>query len=304
MKRRKFIQSVVAGSFLLSGCGNDDWNSSETAIGNGGPLLNNNPELIVTPQKAVSFGGLRLAARSAAQPQTIPLLGNAVPVDVDALTALTEVRQNLENLDSLQTFFAALGVQRDQTIVVYDDGEMKFAARLRFLLGYCGVAQALLVDGGAAGLASLLPVQGALPTPSSFQAAATPRPIDLVFQQQVIQAATKGSTTKLLDVRTPAEFAGTAVLPGDARPGHIPGAISLPEGEFLNGLQLRSSDEIVARFQQAGLSPIDTIIVYCHDGAKSSLVATLLVQHGFPKVSLYYLSYRDWSENPNLPVTA
>lgn len=55
-------------------------------------------------------------------------------------------------------------------------------------------------------------------------------------------------------------------------------------------------------FQAAGLRPEQTLYVYCHDGAQSSLVASALVQAGYSRVSLYYLSYRNWSQDPALPV--
>ncbi len=301
MKRRQFLQTLSVASLVLCGCGSESANSgSFQGLGNGGgnPLIS---PLVLTPQQAVSLNGLRLAAESVVESQPVPQLGNAIKVNVDALTTLTEAPGALQDLTALQNFFAALGVQRDQPVVVYDDGEMKFAARVRFLLGYCGVSQPVLVDGGAPALAGLLPVQAGTPTPSSFQANATPQPIALVFQQQVLQAIQKNGA-KLIDVRTPAEFNGQLLLPGDARPGHIPGAQNLPEGEFLNGLRLRTPLEISTLLASAGLSPSDNIIVYCHDGAKSSLVATLLVENGFRSTSLYYLSYRDWSQNPNLPV--
>ena len=301
MKRRDFLQGLTATSLLLCGCGGSN-DSAGFAAPSTAPANPANSRLILSSQQAAALGGLRLAAESKAESRLVPLLGNALRVDVDALTALTEVPGSLVDLSSLQTFFAALGVQSGQSVVVYDDGEMKFAARVRFLLGYCGVGQAVLVNGGAPALAGLLPVQAGTPTPSSFLAVPTPVPIALAFQQQVLQANVKQSSVKLIDVRTPAEFSGQLLLPGDARPGHIPGAINLPEGDFLNGLQLRSPEEISNLLARAGLTPGDQVIVYCHDGAKSSLVATLLVEAGFSQVSLYYLSYRDWSQNPNLPV--
>jgi 3-mercaptopyruvate sulfurtransferase SseA len=46
----------------------------------------------------------------------------------------------------------------------------------------------------------------------------------------------------------------------------------------------------------------DRIIVYCQDGAKSSLAATALIDAGYTDVSLYYLSYLDWQDNPSNPV--
>lgn len=303
MKRRYFLKGLGATSLVLCGCGSDTTDTtgfSGSRDGNAPSIAS--PRLILDPQQAVATGGLRLAAESTVESRAVPLLGGAILVNVDALTTLTEAPGALSDLGSLQSFFAALGVRRDQPVVVYDDGEMRFGARVRFLLGYCGVAQPLLVNGGAPGLTGLLPVQPGSATTSSFQATPTPTPIVLVFQQQVLQAIGKGSGVKLLDVRTPAEFSGQLLLPGDARPGHIPGAINVPEGNFLNGLQLRPPDQISGVFTTAGLSPSDDVIVYCHDGAKSSLVATLLVESGFARTSLYYLSYRDWSQNPSLPV--
>ena len=298
MKRRDFLQAISLASLVLAGCGSS---SSDPSFGGNGGAATPGLPLILSAQQAAGLVALRLAAESKVESAPAPLLGEAILVDVDALTVLTEQPGGLVDLTALQNFFRALGVRRDQPVVVYDDGEMKFAARVRFLLEYCGVPQALMVDGGAPALAGLLPAGGGSAAPSEFVAAATNSPIALVFQQQVLLAVQKGDR-KIIDVRSPAEFNGQLLLPGDARPGHIPGAINVPEGDFLNGLQLRSPAEIAQLFQLAGLSPSDSIIVYCHDGAKSSLVATLLVQQGFDKVALYYLSYRDWSENPALPV--
>lgn len=55
-------------------------------------------------------------------------------------------------------------------------------------------------------------------------------------------------------------------------------------------------------FEAFGLAPDRQIVAYCHDGAKSSLAALALVEAGYTRIALYYLSYRDWSEDPSLPV--
>ena len=44
------------------------------------------------------------------------------------------------------------------------------------------------------------------------------------------------------------------------------------------------------------------IVVYCHDGAESSLAALALLDAGYTDVSLYYRSFEDWSRDPSLPV--
>lgn len=44
------------------------------------------------------------------------------------------------------------------------------------------------------------------------------------------------------------------------------------------------------------------IIVYCHDGAKSSLGALALINAGYARVLLYYDTYENWSQDPDRPV--
>ncbi len=60
--------------------------------------------------------------------------------------------------------------------------------------------------------------------------------------------------------------------------------------------------ELMNLFASAGLFPDQRIIVYCQDGAKSSLAGLALLNAGFRNFELYYLSYRNWQEDPNLPV--
>jgi phage shock protein E len=66
---------------------------------------------------------------------------------------------------------------------------------------------------------------------------------------------------RLLDVRSPGEFAG----------GHLPGAINIPV------------QELERRLAEAGPSDGE-LIVYCRSGHRSSRATQLLRQHGFSKV--------------------
>jgi 3-mercaptopyruvate sulfurtransferase SseA len=47
-----------------------------------------------------------------------------------------------ENFAGWAAIFGSLGVSNRSEVIVYDDGEMKFAARLRFPLFYYGVRTA------------------------------------------------------------------------------------------------------------------------------------------------------------------
>jgi thiosulfate/3-mercaptopyruvate sulfurtransferase len=89
----------------------------------------------------------------------------------------------------------------------------------------------------------------------------------------------------------------------------LPGARNLPIENLLTPQTddtdfsfLDSPHDLRAIFRNFGLGIHDRIIAYSHDDAKSSLAAVSLIDAGFNNVSLYYLSYLDWQENPSNPV--
>jgi thiosulfate/3-mercaptopyruvate sulfurtransferase len=197
-------------------------------------------------------------------------------------------------------------------VMVYDDGELIFASRIRFLLYHYGVHRTLLVNGGWPALRTLvatgkLSQQPSSSTPgnSTFAVKVTNRPIPMASRNEVA-ANLHHHGVLLVDVRTPAEYDGAHLLPPVTRGGHIPGAINLPTADLFvpaepNVLMDRTAP--TCGLPRHWLLPSDRIIIYCHDGARSSLVATALKQSGYPSVGLYYLSYTDWQLDPDLPVS-
>jgi thiosulfate/3-mercaptopyruvate sulfurtransferase len=261
-------------------------------------------------------GVVLLSAQSKLEISAPGFVNNAVPVDVDAVTAFGQVPGAFGNYRGWASLFGALGITGAQTVIIYDDGELKFASRVRFLMAYFGVTQSYIVNGGYNALLPLIQ-QGlltmtspAVPTPAAFTVNILDSPIHLVFEQDVA-AVLDDPAVALVDVRTPAEFDGCLLLPGITRGGHIPGARNLPVENLLTPQQgvpnfsfLDPPLELLGLFQNFGLSQDQKIIVYCQDGAKSSLVATALVDAGYSNVSLYYLSYLDWQDVPSNPVAS
>ena len=299
MQRRTFLQLASLSSAFLAGCGSA---GTLSPISSNQQIQSPLPAILSAEQAAalVNAGALLLACESRVESIPLPLLGGAITANIDQLTLLTETATGLTDLTGLGNFFAALGVESGRAVVCYDDGEAKFASRMRYLLSFCSATPSYLVNGGSPALASLLPLSGGSALASDFRAVRSQSPPQLIFQQDV--AARLGSSIQLLDVRSPAEFSGRLLLPGDARPGHIPGARNLPVTDLFHSGLLLQGEALRQFWRNSQLSQDDDIIVYCHDGAKSSLAATLLVESGFTRVSLYYLSYRDWSQNPSLPV--
>ncbi|MGH7905717.1 MAG: sulfurtransferase, partial [Candidatus Binataceae bacterium] len=175
------------------------------------------------------------------------------------------------------------------------------------------VTDAILVNGGFAAIRPLI-ASGALqeqsepspPIPRIFTAHEVQQPIPMVLRDDVANAALSNPPTAiLLDVRTPGEFDGSVIIAPDTRGGHIPGARNLPIEKFFMAYspnELMSPMELARFFLSESLFPSQHIIVYCQDGAKSSLAALAMLNAGFHNFQLYYLSYRNWQEDLDLPV--
>jgi thiosulfate/3-mercaptopyruvate sulfurtransferase len=254
-----------------------------------------------------------LAALDSAETGPVGYVNNAVAVDEEAWADFSFSADNLVDYPAWSSMIGRLGISSGSQVYVYDDGELKFASRVRYLLAHFGIADANLVNGGFAAMRPLI-TSGALtqqsgptpPVPVSYTAHEVQQPIQMVFRSDVAAAALSDPpTATLIDVRTPAEFDGTLLIPPDTRGGHIPGAQNLPiEQFFVSGEpnELISPMDLLSFMESAGFSPDQNIIIYCQDGAKSSLGALALLNAGFQNFVLYYLSYRDWQADPNLPV--
>ncbi|MGO9449636.1 MAG: sulfurtransferase [Candidatus Binataceae bacterium] len=241
-------------------------------------------------------------------------VNNAVPVDELSLKLLSETPGAFTNFSAWAEQFGALGISANSEVILYDDGELKFASRIRFLLYYFGVRRTFIVNGGYNAMLPLIADGRLTQTPPGTPAVATfvvtvqNNPIHLVNQADVFAVLGDPAVT-LVDVRTVAEFDGCVELPGVTRPGHIPGARNLPIENLLTPQTsdpdfsfLDSPPDLRTIFRNFGLHTHNRIIAYCHDGAKSSLAAVSLIDAGYDNVSLYYLSYLNWQSYPSDPV--
>ena len=114
----------------------------------------------------------------------------------------------------------------------------------------------------------------------------------------------------MVDVRSPAEFAGEVLAPPHLPqeqaqvPGHIPGAANVPwataareDGSF------KSPDELGRIYGEAGATPDRDVIAYCRIGERSS--HTWFVLHeilGYPRVRNYDGSWTEYGSLVGVPV--
>ncbi|MFI5935760.1 sulfurtransferase [Actinoplanes sp. NPDC051494] len=191
---------------------------------------------------------------------------------------------------------AAAGIGDQDMVIAYDDAGGTTAARLVWMLRATG-HEAALLDGGLAAYPGGL-VSGP-PTRSPAEFAARPWPESRLASLD--EAA--GGKAVVLDARDGARFRGE-VEPVDPRPGHIPGAHSLPcrenldeSGRFLPVAQLRE------RFAAVGVTEDADVISYCGSGVTACHNLLALEYAGLGTGRLYPGSWSQYSATDRAAAT-
>jgi thiosulfate/3-mercaptopyruvate sulfurtransferase len=108
--------------------------------------------------------------------------------------------------------------------------------------------------------------------------------------------------TVLLDARAPERYRGEQE-PVDPKPGHIPGAHSVPAGGNLTGdLRFRAPEELRRRYEAAGVADGADVVAYCGSGVTACHDLLALELAGLPGGRLYPGSWSEWSAQPGAPV--
>jgi thiosulfate/3-mercaptopyruvate sulfurtransferase len=202
----------------------------------------------------------------------------------------------------LQRALRSAGVDRDSTVVVYDDAGGSVAARLWWLLEQDGHKRVHVLDGG---LPAWVAAGGAL----ASGAAPTTTPGDFLARAKYLYSVDKHFVQKnlqrrevcFLDARVPARFRGE-VEPVDARPGHLPGALNAPWTDNLVDGCFADGDALAARFKVLGVFRYPFVVAYCGSGVTACHNILALQRAGYRRpVYLYEGSWSDWARDPDRP---
>ena len=220
------------------------------------------------------------------------------------------VRRDFLGPQAFGELFATHGASNDHTIVLYGDRNNWFAAYTYWYLKYYGHDQVLLLNGPREKwISDGRPTTAELPSHAPASFTAHPGDETIRARREEVLAAIDAST-KLVDVRSPAEFAGEIISPagyeqeGAQRGGHIPSAASVPwvqavreDGTF------RSAEELREIYADKGVLNGDDIIAYCRIGERSA--HTWFVLHellGEDRVKNYDGSWTEWGNLVGVPV--
>ena len=220
------------------------------------------------------------------------------------------VRRDFLDPQAFGELVGSRGISNEHTIVLYGDRNNWFAAYTYWYLKYYGHEQVLLLDGPrekwiADGLATSAELPGYAPV--SFTAQPGEDAIR-ARREEVLEAI--DAPTRLVDVRSPAEFAGEIISPsgyeqeGAQRGGHIPGAASVPWSQAVEeDGTFKSAQELREIYSSKGVLNGDPVIAYCRIGERSA--HTWFVLHellGHEHVKNYDGSWTEWGSLVGVPV--
>lgn len=203
----------------------------------------------------------------------------------------------LPDSPSLEKWARSVGINDDSRIIIVPANDtLQSSTRVYLTLAYMGLAhRTSLLDGGLiAWKAAGKPVETgpALPITASTKPLTVRRDSSIIAVITDVDAAITSAGTKVIDARLPQFYEGNGG--GYPRPGHIPTAVNIPLSTVAEGGLFKSTGELRALFEGAGVKPGDKVITYCHIGQQATLLWFVARQLGYD-AQMFDGSFQQWS---------
>lgn len=234
---------------------------------------------------------------------------NAIFIDLDHDLSSPVIkgktsRHPLPNTDKLIAKLAALGLNNNSRVIIYDDGATPFATKMWWTLVWLGKRDNVyLLDGGfKAWQADNLPVTNKETITSVGNFTGQPD-ASLLIDAKTLVTKLNDEQLTLLDARALPRFRGD-VEPMDPVAGHIPGATCANFAENLDDTgHFLPTKELRERFQTLIQDkPIEKLIAYCGSGVSACHNLFAMCLAGYPLAPLYAGSWSEWITDPSHPI--
>jgi thiosulfate/3-mercaptopyruvate sulfurtransferase len=217
----------------------------------------------------------------------------------------TSLPHMIPSPDVFASKVGALGIGDDDRVVVYDSAGLSSAARAWWMLRMFGHSNVALLDGGLPKWrAEGRPLDTAVPTPQLRRFTARFDP-SLVRDKHALIGNLATRREQVVDARAAGRFDGTTpeARPG-LRGGHIPGSRNVPFELVTDPRtrQLKSADELVRLFRDAGVAFDRPIVTSCGSGVTACALAFALHLIGHPGAAVYDGSWSEWGLPGDTPI--
>jgi len=221
------------------------------------------------------------------------------------------VERDLVDKASFEELLGRLGIGNDTTVVVYGDRNNWFAAYAYWYLKIYGHEDVRIVDGGRQKwIDEGRDLTGDVPSPARVTYSAKERDDSIRAYRDEVMSWLEGNGRRLVDVRSPQEYAGELIAPpgyeqeGAQRAGHIPTAASIPWASAVrDDGTFKSADELRSLYEAKGVTPDAEVTAYCRIGERSAHTWFVLRELlGYERVRNYDGSWTEWGNLIDVPI--
>jgi thiosulfate/3-mercaptopyruvate sulfurtransferase len=221
------------------------------------------------------------------------------------------VQRDVVDKATFEGLLAGRGIGNGTAVVFYGDKNNWFAAYAYWYLKVYGHQDVRILDGGRQKwIDEGREVTTELPSPAAATYTAKERDEDIRAYRDQVLAWLGQPGRALVDVRSPAEYAGELIAPpgyeqeGAQRAGHIPTAASIPwasavrdDGTFKPAVELREL------YERNGVTPDKEVTAYCRIGERSAHTWFVLQELlGYERVRNYDGSWTEWGNLVDVPI--
>ena len=221
------------------------------------------------------------------------------------------LERDVVDKSTFERLLGSRGIGNDTAVVLYGDKNNWFAAYAYWYVKIYGHKDVRILDGGRQKwIDEGRDLSTDVPSPEAKSYTASDRDESIRTYRDDVRAALDDAGQALVDVRSPAEYAGDLIAPpgyeqeGAQRAGHIPTASSIPWASAVrDDGTFKAADELRELYAGKGITPDKEILAYCRIGERSAHTWFVLRELlGYERVRNYDGSWTEWGNLVDVPI--